>query len=97
MAMCVLSDVSRSCGIASPNFAFDIRSVQLSLCNCACESQLMRPYLIFMLVPPVVTGLSKGHYMTDLGPVAKTHAARYSVCVTGDDSLAPGLGTQCGP
>src|SRR5918996_3963048 len=52
-AICALSVVSRSSGILSPNFALDIRLVQLSLCSCACESQLINPYLIFMaLYPP---------------------------------------------
>src|SRR5882724_734770 len=47
-AICALSVVSRSSGIFSPNFAFDMRLVQLSLCSWACESQLISPYLIFM-------------------------------------------------
>src|SRR6185295_18465425 len=64
MAMCDLSEVSRSCGMLSPNFAFDIRLVQLSLCNCAWESQLMRPCLIFMLVPPMVEWQSWEHYLS---------------------------------
>ena len=46
--MCSLSVVSRSCGILSPNFAFDMRLVHVSLCNCACESQLISPYWIFI-------------------------------------------------
>src|SRR5262245_48086996 len=49
--MCSLSVVSRSWGILSPHFAFDMRLVHVSMCNCACESQLISPYWIFMASP----------------------------------------------
>src|SRR5438309_11418215 len=51
-AMCALSVVSARCGMASPHLAFDIRLVKASLSGCACESQLIRPYLISIPLLP---------------------------------------------
>src|SRR5258708_7586675 len=58
IAMCARLSVSARCGIASPHFALDMRLVNASLSNWACESQLIRPYLMSTLTPlrrPVYT------------------------------------------
>src|SRR5713226_1348076 len=46
--MCALSVVSITCGICSPHLALDIWLVKALQSNCACESLLMRPYLMFI-------------------------------------------------
>src|SRR5438552_12007202 len=51
IAMCARLSVSARCGMASPHFALDIRLVNASLSNWACESQLIRPYLMSTPTP----------------------------------------------